>query len=69
MLRIERRNEILDEVLEYNKRLRETTREMNNEERVFFLETLGMSIKTVEDIFRKALDNDIFLSALGEYEH
>lgn len=51
---MERHNILLDEVLKYNKLLRETTRNMTNEERIFFLETLRASIKVAEDHFRTA---------------
>ena len=48
----ERRNELLDMVLDYNKNLRRDTVAMTNEERVFFLETLRRAIKAAEDVFR-----------------
>ncbi len=48
----ERRNELLDMVLDYNKNLRQDTVAMTNEERVFFLETLRGAIKAAEDVFR-----------------
>ena len=53
----ERRNELLDKVLEYNQLFREATKSMSNEEGVFFLEAMRTSIKAAEDIFRKAVEN------------
>lgn len=48
----ERKNTLIDLVLEYQQMLRADTKEMTNEERVFFLETLRAGIKVAEDIFR-----------------
>ena len=48
----EKCNELIDLVVEYQQQLRAITKEMTNEERVFFLETLRMGIKAAEDMFR-----------------
>jgi len=48
----ERKNVLIDLVLEYQQQLRADTKEMTNEERVFFLGTLQVGIKKAEDIFR-----------------
>ena len=48
----EKCNELIDLVVEYQQQLRAITKEMTNEERVFFLETLRAGIKAAEDKFR-----------------
>ncbi len=52
MISQDRRNELVDMVLQYTQGLRRDTKDMTNEERVFFLETLRLGIKAAEDKFR-----------------
>lgn len=54
MISQEKRDELVDLVLAYTQSLRRDTREMTNEERIFFLETLRTGIKAAEDKFRTA---------------
>lgn len=53
MISEDRRNELLDKVLEFNQQFREVTKDMTNEERVFFLETQVMALNKVIEIFKK----------------
>lgn len=53
MISKERRNELLDKVLDFNQQFREATRDMTNEERVFFLETQVMAFNKVIEVFKK----------------
>ena len=55
----ERRSELVDKVLEYYRSLRAVTKDMTNEERVFFLETLRTGIKAAEDRFRTGPPNHL----------
>jgi hypothetical protein len=48
----DKRNALIDLVLVYTGKLRTETKDMTNEERVFFLETLRAGIKAAEDKFR-----------------
>jgi hypothetical protein len=56
MIPDDRRDELLDIVLRYNKLLRAETKDITNEERVFFLEALRTAIKAAEDVFRTAVE-------------
>lgn len=47
-----RRNQLVDEVLKMTKELRKITYPMTNEEKIFYLETLGIGIKSAGDMFR-----------------
>lgn len=51
----ERKDELLDLVLQYNNRLRADTKDMTNEERVYFLEAHLTAVGGATDIFRKAV--------------
>ena len=53
MISKDRHNELLDIVLDFNDKFRDVTRDMTNEERVFFLETQVMALNKVIAIFKK----------------
>ena len=52
MINSERRSDLIDRALRYNQLLREETKPMTNEERVFFLDVLEKSVKAASDIFK-----------------
>lgn len=50
----ERRNELVDKALEYQQTLRAVTKDMTNEERVFFLTALSTGINAALTMFKAA---------------
>ena len=54
----DRRNQLLDLVLKYNQQLRAETKDMTNEERVYFLDSHIKAVSAAMERFEQAMKAD-----------